>query len=145
MQNRVESVNYHTQPTFQIIFSLHAQHILHHYSLRYSLTERTSYIIFTIRLSSVLHDNPNSYSIGKPLKENVIALLVNSSRSEFNSRYAISIFHLYKILLITVWTLGSVRNKYQKYFVGGKGDLCEGLTTLPSSCATVLKFKSPGI
>jgi len=41
--------------------------------------------------------------------------------SEFNSRYAIRIFHLYEILLITVWPLFSVRNKYKKYFLGLKG------------------------
>ena len=27
------------------------------------------------------------------------------------------------------------RNEYQKYFLGGKGGLCIGLTTLPPSCA----------
>jgi len=38
-----------------------------------------------------------------------------------------------EILLIKLWPLYSVRNKYQKYFLKGKGDQCEGLTILPSS------------
>jgi len=44
-----------------------------------------------------------------------------------------------------VWPLLSVRNNYQKYFLRGKGDQYEGLTTLQSSCATLLKSKSLGI
>ena len=42
-------------------------------------------------------------------------------------------------------TLGSARNKYQKYFLGGKGNWFVGLTAFPSSFATVLKSKSPRI
>ena len=74
----------------------------------------------------------------------MIVLLVNISRSEFNSRFEIRIFHLYKILLISVCSLVSVRNKSQEYFLEGKGDLCAGLTTLPPSCATDLKSEEPG-
>ena len=44
-----------------------------------------------------------------------------------------------------MWNLISVRNKYQKYFLGSKDDRCEGLTTLPPSCANVFKSKSPCI
>jgi hypothetical protein len=33
----------------------------------------------------------------------------------------------------------SYRNKYQVYFLGGKSDRCVRLTTLPSSCAVVMK------
>jgi len=33
----------------------------------------------------------------------------------------------------------SNRNEYQAYFLGGKGGRCVGLTTLPSSCAIVMK------
>ena len=96
MNNRVESVNYHTEPSFHIISILHEQPILHNYSTHYSLNERTSYITDTTHHSSVLQDILNSHSIGTPLKENVMALLVNTSRSEFKPRYAIRIFHLYK-------------------------------------------------
>jgi len=98
-----------------------------------------------LRLNTVLPHNLNSYSIGTLLKENVVALLVNTSRLEFNSRCAIRIFHLCKILQITLWPLGSVRNKYQKFFLRGKGDRCEGLTILLPSSATVLKCKRPCI
>jgi len=63
------------------------------------------------RPSSVLHDDPNRYSIGTPLKENVVAQLDNTSRLEFNTRCGITIFHLYKTFLIKVWPLDSVRNK----------------------------------
>ena len=33
----------------------------------------------------------------------------------------------------------SNRNEYQEYFLGGKGDRCVRLTTLPPSCAVVMK------
>jgi len=33
----------------------------------------------------------------------------------------------------------SNRNKYQKHFLGGKGNQCTGLTTIPRSCADFLK------
>jgi len=33
----------------------------------------------------------------------------------------------------------SNRNEYQKYFLGGKGGRCVRLTTLPPSCAVVMK------
>jgi hypothetical protein len=33
----------------------------------------------------------------------------------------------------------SNRNEYQQHFLGGKGGRCVGLTTLPPSCADVLK------
>ena len=102
MHDRVESVNHNTQTTFHIFSILHAQPILSHYSLHYKLTELTAYTTFTVRLSSVLHDNPNTYSIGTLFKENVVAPLVNTSRLEFNSLCAIRIFHLYKILLLTL-------------------------------------------
>ena len=36
----------------------------------------------------------------------------------------------------------SNRNEYQEYFLGGKGGRCVGLTTLPPSCAIVLKSGS---
>jgi len=100
--------------------------------LHYSIPERTALVTFNIRLSSVLHDLPDTYSIGTPLKENVVALLVNTSRLEFDSGRAIRMCHLYEILRITLWSLGSVRNKYQKHLLRGKGDLCAGLTTLPT-------------
>jgi len=58
----------------------------------------------------------------------VLALLVNTSMLEINSRCAIRNFHLHEILLITLRPLVSVRNKYQKYFLRGKGDQCEELT-----------------
>jgi len=32
----------------------------------------------------------------------------------------------------------SNRNEYQEYFLGGKGGLCVGLTTLSHSCADCL-------
>jgi len=32
------------------------------------------------------------------------------------------------------------RNDYQKYFLGGKGGRCVGLTTLPPSCADCLEI-----
>ena len=44
----------------------------------------------------------------------------------------------------------SNRNEYQEYFLGGKGGRCVRLTTLPSSCAVVMKsgnlnlLESPG-
>jgi len=37
----------------------------------------------------------------------------------------------------------SNRNKYQEYFLGGKGGRCVGLTTLPSSCADCLEIWKP--
>jgi hypothetical protein len=35
------------------------------------------------------------------------------------------------------------RNEYQEYFLGGKGGLCVGLTTLPPSCADCLEIWEP--
>jgi hypothetical protein len=37
----------------------------------------------------------------------------------------------------------SNRNEYQEYFLGGKGDKCIGLTTLPPSCAECLVIWKP--
>jgi len=37
----------------------------------------------------------------------------------------------------------SNRNKYQEYFLGGKGCRCLGLTTLPLSCADCLEIWEP--
>jgi hypothetical protein len=37
----------------------------------------------------------------------------------------------------------SNRNEYQEYFLGGKGDRCVGLKTLPPSCAGCLKIWEP--
>jgi len=37
----------------------------------------------------------------------------------------------------------SNRNKHQKYFLGGKGGQCVGLTTLPLSCADCFKIWEP--
>jgi hypothetical protein len=37
----------------------------------------------------------------------------------------------------------STRNKYQEYFLGGRGGQCIGLTTLQSSCADCLKICEP--
>ena len=34
----------------------------------------------------------------------------------------------------------SNRNEYQVYFLGGKGGRCVRLTTLPPSCAVVMKY-----
>jgi hypothetical protein len=34
----------------------------------------------------------------------------------------------------------SNRNKYQKHFLGGKGDKCTRLTTIPLSCADYLEI-----
>jgi len=34
------------------------------------------------------------------------------------------------------------RNEYQEYFLGGKGGRCIRLTTLPPSCAVVMKSGS---
>ena len=38
-------------------------------------------------------------------------------------------------------TPGPKRNKYQEYFLGGKGGRCVGLTTLPPSCADSWNLK----
>jgi len=35
------------------------------------------------------------------------------------------------------------RSEYQKYFLGGKGGRCIGLTTLASSCADCLELWGP--
>jgi len=35
------------------------------------------------------------------------------------------------------------RNEHQEYFLGGKGGLCIGLTTLPPSCADFLEIWEP--
>jgi len=70
-------------------------------------------------------------TVRTPLKENRVALLVYTSRLDFNFRCAIRIFHLYKIILFTVWPLVSVWNKYQKYFLRGKKERCEGLANFP--------------
>jgi len=37
----------------------------------------------------------------------------------------------------------SKRNKYQEYFLGGKGGRCVGLTTVPPSCADRLEIWVP--
>jgi len=37
----------------------------------------------------------------------------------------------------------SNRNKYQEYFLGGKGGQCIGLTTLPPSCDDCLEIWEP--
>jgi hypothetical protein len=37
----------------------------------------------------------------------------------------------------------SNRNEYQEYFLGGKGGLFVGLTTLPLSCVDYLEFWAP--
>ena len=105
--------------------------------------QKTSHITFIICLSSALHDKSNSYSIVTALKS-VTTLLVNIIRSEFNSLCKIRILNLYKIFLITVWSLGSAGNKYKKYFLGLKCDWCEGVIKLTSSCDRVLKCKSTG-
>ena len=34
-------------------------------------------------------------------------------------------------------------NEYQEYFLGGEGDRCVRLTTLPPSCADCLKIWEP--
>jgi len=39
--------------------------------------------------------------------------------------------------------LGSNRNEYQGYFLGGKGGRYVGLTTLPSSCADCHEIWKP--
>ena len=48
------------------------------------------------------------------------------------------------ILPVALWPWGfdsaSNRNEYQVYFQGGKGGRCVRLTTLPPSCAVVMKF-----
>jgi len=49
------------------------------------------------------------------------------------------------ILLAALWPgvdSASNRNEYQEYFLGGKGGRCVGMTTLPPSCAVVLKSGS---
>ena len=54
----------------------------------------------------------------------------------------IGIFHWHNPLGRTV-ALGSTQlltNEYQKYFLGGKGGRCVGLTTLPPSCAHCLEI-----
>jgi len=40
-------------------------------------------------------------------------------------------------------TPGPNRNKYQEYFLGGKGGQCIGLTNLPPSCAECLEIWEP--
>jgi len=50
------------------------------------------------------------------------------------------------ILTVTLWPwVDSVanRNEYQKYFWGGKGGRCVGLTTLPPTCAGSLEIWEP--
>jgi len=39
--------------------------------------------------------------------------------------------------------LASISNEYHEYFLGGKGDRCVELTTLPSSCADYLEIWEP--
>jgi hypothetical protein len=50
------------------------------------------------------------------------------------------------ILLAALWPWGnsaSNRNKYQEYFLGGKGSWSIGLTTLPPSCADCHRIWKP--
>jgi hypothetical protein len=47
------------------------------------------------------------------------------------------------ILSVALWpwvNSASNRNEYQEYFLGCKGGLCVGLTTLPPSCADCLEI-----
>ena len=49
------------------------------------------------------------------------------------------------ILSVALWPgvdSASNRNEYQDYFLGGKGGRCVRLTTLPPSCAVVMKSGS---
>ena len=54
----------------------------------------------------------------------------------------IGIFHLHNSSGFTM-ALGSNRNEYQGYFLGGKGGRYVGLTTLPSSCTDCLEIWEP--
>jgi len=118
------------------------------------------YFTFTLRITAVLYKHATLHIPSTLTPCTMISLMVqyqnvfrikcssavrHTSRSEFNSWCVIGIFPSHKFLLIGAEALGSARNKFQKYFLGGKGDRCVGLTALPSSCAAVLKSKSPGI
>jgi len=45
---------------------------------------------------------------------------------------------------VALWVdSASSRNEYQEYFLGGKGDRCGWLTTLPTSCTECLEIWEP--
>jgi len=55
-------------------------------------------------------------------------------------------FFIHVILLDALWPgvdSASNRNGYQKYFLGGKGGWCVGLTTLPPLCAECHEIWQP--
>ena len=75
----------------------------------------------------------------------VKALHYKSEGRWFDPNWYQWIFHWHKILQILRSHYGpgvnsaSKRNEYQEYFLGSKGGRCIRLTTLPPSCAVVMK------
>ena len=68
----------------------------------------------------------------------VRVLCYKSEGRWFDPSWCHWIFHWHKILPIGVDS-ASNRNEYQEHFLGGKGGRCVRLTTLPPSCAVVMK------
>jgi len=84
--------------------------------------------------------------LGHPVEQLVEALRYKLESLRFDSRWC----HWYFSLTQSLWPYygpgvnsASNRNKYQGYFLGGKGSRCVGLSTLPPSCADCLEIWEP--
>jgi hypothetical protein len=68
---------------------------------------------------------------------------VNSFRFQVLRAASLNIIAVWVVTFGPAVDSAANRNEYQEYFLGGKGDLCVGLTTLSPSCTDYLELYEP--